>query len=327
MKKEACFYKKIDTLKVKCELCPHQCELKEGEKGICGVREVQNGVLYSLNFGEISSICMDPIEKKPLYNFKPGSNILSVGSFGCNFNCSFCQNFEISQQTPSTQFLTPSQLITYAENIEGNLGIAFTYNEPSIWFEYIYEVCQKLSGSDLKIVLVSNGYISEEPFKVLLNYVDAINIDLKAFTPDFYKKICCGEIEVVKNNIIIANHMSHVEVTTLLIDGYNTSSTEIKNLSTWLASVNPDIPLHLTRYHPSYKFNIKETNLDTMNRCKKIASKYLHYVYMGNVTSSDNSTYCPHCGHILISRLNSNISVKTQNNKCPKCGHCNNIIF
>ncbi len=270
-----------------CNICPHQCKLDEEQIGLCMARSNKNGKVVAINYGLLTSIALDPIEKKPLYRFFPGSKILSVGSFGCNFRCSFCQNHEISMakiNQVETKYISPKDLIQIAKEFvpEGNIGIAFTYNEPLIGYEYVLE-CAKLSRQEgLKTVLVTNGYINEEPLLTLLPLIDALNIDLKAFREDFYRDIK-GDLEKVKHTIELAAQYCHVEVTTLIIPGENDSDEEIKKLSSWLASVRPDIPLHLTRFFPRYHWKERDaTDVKNIFRLAGIAREYLQYVYEGN---------------------------------------------
>jgi len=217
--KQAMYYEKTEDSKVRCYLCPHNCVIKPGGLGVCRARKNVDGDLYSLNYGKITSIALDPIEKKPLYRFHPGKEILSVGTFGCNFKCSFCQNWRIAHEDARTADITPEQLAGKAEELTaaGNIGIAYTYNEPSIWYEFVYETAKIARAKKLENVLVTNGFISREPLENLLPYIDAMNIDVKAFTDKFYKDICKGALEHVKETVEIAAAKCHVEVTTLVI--------------------------------------------------------------------------------------------------------------
>ncbi|WP_298840453.1 AmmeMemoRadiSam system radical SAM enzyme [Clostridium sp.] len=328
MEKEALFYEKIGG-DVNCKLCPHNCFIVDGEFGKCNVRVNHEGILYTTNYGEITSMAQDPIEKKPLYHFKPGSNILSVGSFGCNFSCGFCQNHIISQGRPRSEYLSPEKLVEVYEDLEDNIGVAFTYNEPSIWYEYVYQSSKLLKEKikDISIVLVTNGYINEEPIKKLLPYVDAMNIDLKSFNNEYYSGTCGGSLLPVLSTIRTASKECHVEVTTLLVNGENDSSLEVEKIARFIASLNRDIPLHLSRCFPSYKMENPATNIEVINEDRKIAEQYLNYVYMGNVASIDNSTYCPKCGYKIIERDGYHINVNTCNDLCPKCGCKINVVF
>ena len=328
MDKEALFYEKQGD-RINCKLCPHNCLIEVGEFGKCNVRVNKEGLLYTVNYGEITSMAQDPIEKKPLYHFKPGSNILSVGSFGCNFTCGFCQNHSISQERAKSEYIYPEKLVEICKSLEDNIGVAFTYNEPSIWYEYVYKSSRLLKESikDIKIVIVTNGYIKEEPLKMLLPYVDAMNIDLKAFNNDYYKDICGGNITPVLDTIKMASKECHVEVTTLLVNGENDSSAEVNKIAEFIASVDENIPLHLSRYFPSYKMDNPATKVEVMIEARDIAKKYLNYVYIGNVQGLDNSTYCPKCGYKLIEREQYHINVNTSFGTCIKCGYKTNIIL
>lgn len=288
-KKEAMFYEKLEKKSVHCFLCPHHCRIQNEGRGLCGVRKNIDGTLYSLNFGEVSSIGVDPIEKKPLYRFHPGSPILSVGSVGCNLKCPFCQNHSIAQVKPEeihTYHASSDEIVAKAVSLkpQGNIGIAFTYNEPSIWYEFVYETAQKAKENDLLNVLVTNGYISEEPLELVLPYVDAMNIDLKAYNDHFYWDLVKGGLEEVKETIRRSASCCHVEVTTLVIPGWNDSIEEMDEMSQWLASLSPEIPLHLSRYFPKYEMNdIPPTPLSTLQELKRTAERHLNYVYLGNV--------------------------------------------
>jgi pyruvate formate lyase activating enzyme len=328
MEKKALFYEKQGDI-INCKLCPHNCTIKEGAHGICNVRVNRDGVLYTINYGEITSIAKDPIEKKPLYHFKPGSNILSVGSFGCNFKCGFCQNHSISQERAQSDYVSPEKLVEICKDLDDNIGVAFTYNEPSIWYEYVYETSRLLKEKikDIKIVIVTNGYIKEEPLKKLLPYVDAMNIDLKAFNDKYYKDICGGSIIPVLDAIKIASKLCHVEVTTLLVNGENDSSGEIAKIASFISSVDENIPLHLSRYFPNYKMDNPATKVEVMIKDRDIAKQYLNHVYIGNIAGMDNSTYCPECGFKLIEREDYRIKVNTSSTKCEKCGHKINLVL
>lgn len=328
MEKEAVFYENRGD-KVSCKLCPHNCLIASGEYGKCNVRVNREGKLYTINYGEITSMARDPIEKKPLYHFKPGSNILSVGSFGCNFSCGFCQNHSISQGRARSEYISPEKLVELCKSLEGNMGVAFTYNEPSIWYEYVYN-SSKLLKEELKninIVLVTNGYIKEEPLKMLLTHVDAMNIDLKAFNNKYYKDICGGSVTPVMDTIKLSSKQCHVEVTTLLVNGENDSVEEVDKIAAFIGSLSKDIPLHLSRYFPSYKMNNPATAIEIMLQDRDIAKKHLNYVYLGNVEGIDNSTYCPKCGYKLIEREQNNIQVNTNDCICPKCSYKINLIL
>ncbi|QGU00816.1 Radical SAM, Pyruvate-formate lyase-activating enzyme like [Candidatus Syntrophocurvum alkaliphilum] len=328
--KEALYYNSLSNKEVKCSLCPHNCNIKEDKLGLCRVRYNNNGILYSLSYGKTTALAVDPIEKKPLYHFYPNSTILSVGSFGCNLSCGFCQNYRIAHSQPDYKYISPELLCNIAEDAKqtGSVGVAFTYNEPSIWYEYIYDTAKLLKKNDIKTVLVTNGYIELEPLKDLIPYIDAMNIDVKAFTESFYKKNCKGKLNDVKRTVEFCSKKTHIEITTLLIPSENDSSKEITDLVSWISSINSDIPIHLSRYFPAFKFKQHPTPENTMYLAKEIASKYLAFVYMGNIPGIDNNTYCKICQNLVINRNNYEVNVRgIQNNSCKECGNPINIAM
>lgn len=270
-----------------CNVCPHHCNLNDDQIGLCNARSNINGEITAINYGILTSIALDPIEKKPLQRFYPGSNILSVGSFGCNLSCSFCQNHEISmcsKEKAKTRYVKPEDLIKTALDLKskGNIGIAYTYNEPLVGFEYVRDCAVLAKQNDLKNVVVTNGCFCEETLKEILPFIDAFNVDLKGFTEEFYRNIG-GDLETVKNFIKLAAKSSHVEITTLIIPDENDSEEEIRNLSKFIASINPDIPLHLSRFFPSFKMNDKNaTKISKIYKLIEIARESLVYVYSGN---------------------------------------------
>lgn len=284
MKTQAMFYEKVKD-KIHCYLCPHNCVIENGHFGKCNVRKHENGELFTINYGEITSAALDPIEKKPLYYFRPSSYILSVGSFGCNFTCGFCQNYRISQYHAKSDYVSKERLIQIALTTENNIGLAFTYNEPSIWYEYVYDCAKLLKETDpsAAVVLVTNGYISDEPLKKLLPYVDAMNIDLKSYSAKYYNELCGGALEPVLKTIETAAKSCHVEITTLLVTGENDNLLEVEKIAKFLSSINNDIPLHLSRYFPEYQLNNPPTDLDFMIKAEATAKKYLNKVLLGNV--------------------------------------------
>lgn len=320
--KEALYYQKHENQAVQCNLCPHGCRIGEGGRGICRVRENIKGTLYARNYGRVSSIAMDPMEKKPLYHFYPGKYILSVGTIGCNFKCSFCQNYQIAHQNAGTQYVAPRYLLNICRNEENCIGIAYTYNEPSIWYEYILETAQIFSQEGYKNVLVTNGYMSQEPLRELLQYTNALNIDVKGFSESYYRDICGGTLRDVQRTVETAAAKAHVEVTTLIVPGYNDSIDEIKRLAHWLSEINPSMPLHLTRYYPQYKMSAPPTPVETIRKLKETALEYLDYVYTGNIPGEDNSTLCPACGALLLKR-DYGIFIEhldVDEGQCTKCG-------
>lgn len=274
-------------MKTRCELCFHHCALDEGQTGLCRARACQDGKIVSLNYGKLTSLALDPIEKKPLRRFHPGSLILSVGSFGCNMRCPFCQNHEISMAGDSgipTVEVSPEQLAAQAAELvpHGSIGVAYTYNEPLTGYEYVRDCAALVHEQGMVNVLVTNGTVEEEPWRALLPLVDAANIDLKGFTPSWYRRLG-GDLETVKRSIALSAERCHVEVTTLLIPGENDSEEEIRELARWLASISPEIPLHLSRFFPQYQMVDRlPTPVEQVYRLSEAAQEYLSHVYTGN---------------------------------------------
>lgn len=323
MFKEAQFYERLDGDRVKCWLCPHHCVIKAGQSGLCRSRINENGQLIALNYAEVAALALDPIEKKPLYHFYPGKNILSVGTFGCNLSCGFCQNYILAHGQPDTRIIEPEQMADLAgkSRQQQSIGLAFTYNEPLIWYEYLLDTARLLKEKDLKVVLVSNGYIEAEPLGFLLPYVDAINIDVKAFNQDFYKKLCRAGLGEVMNTVEQAAPRCHVEITSLIIPNENDNMEEIRQMSQWLAGINPFIPLHLSRYHPAYKFKQEATPAHTLEQARQVAQEYLKYVFVGNLPGPDNNSYCPKCEALLINREGYHTQIiGLDQGRCKTCG-------
>ncbi|MBU0951496.1 MAG: AmmeMemoRadiSam system radical SAM enzyme [Elusimicrobia bacterium] len=286
--KESLYYSFFDKGKklVQCNLCPHNCKIMPDKAGVCHIRKNIEGKLYSLTYGGFSSVNLDPIEKKPLYHFYPGSQILSVGTIGCNFKCSNCQNWEISQaeyQEDTLRELSPEQALELAKRYD-SIGIAYTYNEPLINYEWVIETAKLFKKENMKNVLVTNGFVNEQPWENLLPFIDAANIDVKAFKNDFYKSVCQGEIGPVLRSVeIMFKRGKHLEVTYLVIPGKNDSEHEIIDFVDWLSSLSPEIPVHFSRYFPRYKMEEKTTPVETLEMAKKIALKRMKYVYVGNI--------------------------------------------
>lgn len=313
---------------VRCLLCPHLCLIRPGKRGNCGVRENRNGEVQLVTAGVISGYAVDPIEKKPLYHFYPGSSILSVGSYGCNMRCDFCQNYHISQTSnpEGSRLLEPEELVSRAASLPGNLGIAYTYNEPVIWYEYVASTARLASSGGLKNVMVSNGYIMPEPLKEMTGFIDAFNIDLKSFNNDFYRHFTGATLNPVLEAIkIIAASGRHLEITTLILPGLNDSVEEMKREAQWIAeNAGPGVPLHLSRYFPMYRRSDPATPPETIIKLKSVAEEYLDFVYTGNMGGADggSDTYCPSCRGKVISRSGYNIRVSglTDEGDCSKCG-------
>jgi pyruvate formate lyase activating enzyme len=267
---------------------------------------------------------IDPIEKKPLYHFMPGAGILSVGTYGCNLSCKFCQNWEISQREAGHRQLTPEELARLAESTRGqSVGVAYTYSEPLVWYEFVYDCARLIHERGLVNVLVTNGYISPEPFRELLPHIDAVNIDLKAFSSEFYRSVCGGDLEPVLCSIRQAYESGrHVELTTLVVPGLNDSREEMDSLASWIAGLSPDIPLHVSRYFPSYRMTAPPTPMPTLQACVEAAHARLRYVYVGNATVPGGSdTVCPSCGTTVIRRHGyDRVEVLLSGSSCPECG-------
>ena len=273
-------------MSIPCKLCFHHCTLDEGQTGLCRSRANLGGQILSLNSGRLTALALDPIEKKPLRHFHPGSMVLSVGSFGCNLCCPFCQNAEISAAGPKIPSLEcpPNRLIQEAVRLrsQGNIGIAYTYNEPLVGYEYVKDCAALVHKAGMFNVLVTNGTIDEAPWQALLPLIDAVNIDLKGFTEPWYRNLG-GDLETVKRSIALAAQSCHVEVTVLIIPGENDREDEIRALSGWLSSVSPDIPLHISRFFPRHRMTDRPpTPVETIYRLADVARQHLRYVYPGN---------------------------------------------
>ena len=282
--KEALYYEKLDGRKVQCHLCPYNCVISDGGRGACGVRINRAGTLYTEVYNKTTGIALDPIEKKPLYHYHPGEEILSLGTKGCNLHCQFCQNWHISQEigTP-TQEITSEQVIEKAKS-HRSFGIAYTYNEPFIWYEFVLETAKLARKNGLKNVLVTNGYVNMEPLEGILPYIDAMNVDLKSFDNDFYSKVCKGSLKPVLDVIKRSSRSCHIELTNLIIPTLNDSEEAIRKMVDWIyENLGADVPLHFSRYFPCYQMSLPPTPVDTLKRAERIAKAKLKYVYLGNV--------------------------------------------
>ncbi len=318
---------KKSNSRIECLLCPHNCKLNKDAIGICGVRKNNGEEIELLTYGVISGYALDPVEKKPLYHFYPGTNILSIGSYGCNMRCDFCQNYSISQKTLDSFSIKtePEKIISDALSSPNNIGIAFTYNEPVIWFEFIADIACEARNKGMKTVMVSNGFVNKAPLKEIISFTDAFNIDLKAFNNTFYKKLTGAHLEPVKESLKqIAMSGRHLEITTLVIPGYNDDEKEMELQAEWIADeLGNHVPFHLSRYFPMYKRNDPSTSPETLSKLASIASKYLSYVYVGNINSDiGQNTYCPVCGKIITKRSRYNIKHQylDREGSCSECG-------
>jgi len=327
--KEALYYRKLDKQKVQCQLCPHECILNDGKLGICGVRRNVDGTLMNETFERIAAIHFDPIEKKPLYHFYPGSQILSVGGIGCNLSCSFCQNCDLSQADVDSynrfRNYSVEQVINMAYDQPDNIGLSFTYNEPTIHFEYMFEIAKEAKARDLKTTMVSNGFINPEPLKQLLRYMDAFNIDLKAFDDNFYIKHTNSSLDPVLATLkTIIEYQKHLEITNLVIPTLNDDPGVFRKMVDWICNeLGENTVLHLSRYFPHHKMTIPGTPVSTLEKLYNIAREKLQFVYLGNVAGSEGQqTQCPECGKVLVSRHGYNTSINgiSHAGKCKSCG-------
>ena len=317
---EARYYTAVEDGLVQCELCPVCCKIAPGRHGRCGVRRNKEGKLYSEIYNRVTSMAVDPIEKKPLYHFHPDSQIFSIGTLGCNFKCQFCQNWQISQSGAPTHFLSSDQAIKTAVK-NNSFGISYTYNEPLIWFEYVLETSKLARANGLKNVLVTNGYINKEPLMELLPFIDAMNIDIKSFNAEYYSTKLGGNLDIIKRNITTCAKHTHIELTNLIIPGDTDSKEEITALVDWVASISIDIPMHFSRYFPNFHYTSPPTPMETLSMAYEIASQKLNYVYLGNIRDGKYSnTYCPNCKNLLIERIGYTTHIKgLTNGKCSKC--------
>lgn len=334
--KEAMFWEKLEKPElVQCHLCPQNCKIPEGNLGNCGVRKNKDGALYSLNYGKPCSVSIDPIEKKPFFHFHPGSRTASIATVGCNFHCKFCQNFEISQaevgDIPSRE-AEPKEIVDFCKENECE-GISYTYTEPTIFYEYAHDTAKLAHEEGLYNTFVSNGYINEKPLRKISDYLDAINIDLKAFTDEYYQELCgVKSVEPVKETAKLCKELGiHTEITTLIIPGYNDDEEGLKNVSNFVHDkLGADTPLHFSRFMPYYKMkDTPETPMGTLRKAKEIAEgKGLNHVYIGNVFASEaESTTCPNCGKDVIGRMGFRITEKhLDGEKCAYCGQDLNIV-
>lgn len=316
------YWKKIDHQLIECNLCPNYCKISDGKRGKCLGRGNKNGEMILYNYALVVAAHLDPIEKKPLYHFCPGTQILSIGTYGCNLSCKFCQNCEISQQIVDGTYIDPEKLLEIAIRTPGSVGVAFTYNEPGIWFEYVIDCAKKLKDVEQKVVLVTNGYLEEDPWRDLCKVTDAMNIDLKSFSNQFYKTICGGSLEPVLKNIEIAvSNNVHVEITNLVVTGKNDSIEEFQLLVEWISGISKDIPLHISRYFPRYKETAPPTSINTLLDFANMARKKLNFVYVGNIEATEeNKTKCQNCGAVAIERFG--YITKILSKTLPSCSNC-----
>ena len=334
---EARLYEKRENNSVRCNLCAHRCIIQNNRRGLCQVRENQNGQLISLVYGTVIAEHVDPIEKKPLFHFLPGSHAFSLGTVGCNFHCRHCQNADISQYPQEHQGAipgskrTPQEIVTRALE-SGCTSIAYTYNEPTIFMEFAYDTAVLAHKNGLKNIFVSNGYMTPEATEFIAPVLDAINIDIKAFTDTFYKNICQARLAPVLESVALMHARDiWVEVTTLVIPGHNDTGEELKKIARFILSVDPSIPWHVTQFYPTYLMTDRErTPTKTLHNARDIGHKEgLVHVYEGNIPGTGNeNTYCPGCGALCIERYGFRIiSQHIKDGHCPSCGEKINGVF
>jgi pyruvate formate lyase activating enzyme len=327
MPRKAMFWEEAEGGKVRCRLCPHGCVISPGKTGLCRVRENRDGTLYSLNHNLATSLALDPVEKKPLYHVHPGGYLLSAGTFGCNFGCEFCQNWHISQERPRTVRISAERLVKTAvkerDRYPAMVGIAYTYNEPTVWMEFVLEAARLAKEEGLVNALVTNGYISKEALKEALPFIDALNVDVKAWNEEFYRRVIRGRLKPVLETVEESLKQAWVEVTYLVIPGENDSEDELGALAGHLASLSPSVPLHLSRYFPNYRMGGHPTPLETLEKLRGVAGEHLHYVYIGNAIKPGYAdTCCPECGATLLKRdgLALERAYLTPDGQCRDCG-------
>jgi pyruvate formate lyase activating enzyme len=335
--KEAYLYQKLKNKRVQCQTCSHRCIISLNQRGICGVRKNKEGRLYSLVYGKACACNIDPIEKKPLYHFQPGSKSLSIATIGCNFRCPHCQNWQISQlslsDSPSptiSQNLPPEKIVE--EALKNNCqSIAYTYTEPTIFLEYALDTMKIAKTKNLANVWVSNGYMTPETIDLIENYLEAINIDLKSFSEKFYQKYCLAHLKPVLDSLkLLKKKQIHLEVTTLVIPTLNDSDKELTQIAEFIfKELGSSTPWHISRFYPAYQaLEYPVTPINTLVRARKIGLKIgLKYVYLGNVDDYESSnTYCPKCGALMIERIGYNIKRFDKEGRCSKCGTSLDLI-
>lgn len=326
---EARYYTKLDSKQVQCQLCFRRCTIAQGQRGECGARENREGMLYSLVYGQPCAIQIDPVEKEPLFHMLPATKTLCLGTAGCNFKCTFCQNWQISVRTPeetNNVSLSPEEAVNKAIEL-GCTSMSFTYNEPTVFYEYMYDVTKLAQERELWTYFHTNGALNPEPLRELLKHMDAVCVDLKGFTPEFYQETSNSELEPVLSTLkIIKEEGVHLEIVNLVIPTLNDNPKDIEDMCHWLRdNLGEDVPLHFSRFFPTYKLlKLPPTPIETLEKAREIAlDAGLNYVYIGNVPGHvANSTFCPQCGQTLIWRAHfSVISNQMKEGRCPFCGH------
>lgn len=328
MFKEAMLYRTIEENKVYCYLCNHHCKISDKSFGICGMRENRGGKLFTYAYGEVIAAHVDPVEKKPIFHLLPGSFSFSIATAGCNFRCGFCQNWQISQLSKKKDLpiegtaILPDEIVKLAQAKECQ-SISYTYTEPTIFFEYAYETAKLAKNEGLFNIFVSNGFMTKEAIDTIHPYLDACNVDLKSFRDNFYRKICHGRLEPVLDSIRYMKKLGiWVEITTLVIEGDNDSTEELTDIAQFIAGLDPNIPWHISRFHPDYQFmNRQSTSLEVLERAYSIGeSKGLRYIYIGNLPGKSEDTLCPTCKKVIIKRHGLRVTENVLKN--GRCGFC-----
>ena len=328
MIKEAMLYERLDDHRVHCFLCAHNCKIADSKLGVCAVRQNIEGTLYTHVYARTIAANIDPIEKKPLYHFLPGSTSFSIATVGCNFRCGFCQNWQISQapreegSVPAGRELSPEQVVKQAKE-HGCLSISYTYTEPTIFFEYAYDCSMLATEAGLRNVFVTNGFMTRQALDAIQPYLDAANVDLKSFNEEYYKLVCKARLQPVLDSITYMKQIGiWVEVTTLVVPGENDSDEELTRIARFIAGLDRDIPWHISRFRPDYEFGDRDaTPIETLRRAREIGrSEGLHHVYLGNVTEGSD-TSCPGCSETVVKRAYMGVeNSRIRDGACPSCG-------
>ncbi len=326
MKVEAKYYTAHQNY-IECQLCPHFCKIKPGHQGLCRSRKHEDNKLWAIDYGKSTSIALDPIEKKPLYHFHPGSKTLSIAPNSCNMRCPFCQNWEISQNEVRTEFLSPETLLKMFKE-HSCIGVSYTYTEPLMWFEYLLDAGAMIHQAGGKNILVTNGLINEEPLSEILPLIDAMNIDLKTMNSEIYEKTLGGDLDAVMKTIETAHKHCHIEITNLLVTGLNDRKYDINRLIDYVSSIDKNIPIHFSRYYPNYHYDKPPTPEKRLEYAYVQAKEKMNYVYLGNILTDEGSnTNCPKCNNLLIERVAFQaMIIGLKGNTCKNCGEKINII-
>jgi pyruvate formate lyase activating enzyme len=324
---EAAYWEKAEGGGIACHLCPHHCVIGEGRTGLCRVRANKDGVMALPYQGLASSIAVDPIEKKPLYHFLPGSRVFSVGFWGCNLRCPFCQNWEISQRVEASSGLMSGESLVEAALASATPSLAFTYSEPTVHFEFLIAAMTRARAAGLKTVLVTNGCLEEGPATELLALTDAVNVDLKTWDAETYSKVLGGERKAVLRFIELAAAACHVELTTLVVPGISEGREDMAHISRFIAALDPDIPLHLSAYRPAWKYEAPPTRPDLLEGLARIAQSHIRNVYVGNLGGRPDDSFCASCGALLVRRRGYDVRVlaleplaQGRGARCAACG-------